>query len=220
MPLIHVNRRNLKYRHGLNGHSLWAILVGLIYVCGLASCGDTDNVSPPPAGPGPLTIVTNSPLPRRHGQSTLCHRLRRFGGHHTLHLESRQRLSRPTGRPLLGRHSRHYYWHTDSPWNDHSDIQSRRFVVAGTGCAEIADNHNHFDPTAAGDFHLIAPGGNCEPTLQSHHLASDGWNPTIYMVGESSVAERIAVECSLARDDHRYSAEWNGGHDDTYVYSY
>ncbi len=63
MPLMHVNRRNLKYRHGLNGHSLWAILVGLIYVCGLASCGDTDNVSPPPSGPGPLTIVTNSPLP-------------------------------------------------------------------------------------------------------------------------------------------------------------
>ena len=63
MPLIHVNRCNLKYRLGLNGHSLWAILVALIYACGLASCGDTDNVSPPPAGPGPLIIVTNSPIP-------------------------------------------------------------------------------------------------------------------------------------------------------------
>jgi hypothetical protein len=63
MPLMHVNRRNLKYHRGLNGHSLWAILVALIYACGLAGCGDTDNVSPPPAGPGPLTIVTNSPLP-------------------------------------------------------------------------------------------------------------------------------------------------------------
>ena len=62
MPLIHVNRCNLKYRRGLNGRSLWAMLVALIYACGLASCGDTDNVSPPPAGPGPLTIVTNSPL--------------------------------------------------------------------------------------------------------------------------------------------------------------
>ena len=63
MPLIHVNRCNLKYRRGLNGHSLWAILVTLIYAFGLASCGDTSNVSPPPAGPGPLTIVTHSPLP-------------------------------------------------------------------------------------------------------------------------------------------------------------
>ncbi|HSL03829.1 MAG TPA: Ig domain-containing protein [Nitrospiraceae bacterium] len=63
MSLIHVNRGNMKYRRGLNGHSLWAILVALIYACGLASCGDTNNVSPPPAGPGPLTIVTSSPLP-------------------------------------------------------------------------------------------------------------------------------------------------------------
>jgi hypothetical protein len=63
MPLIYLHRCNLKHRRGLNGHSLWAILVALIYACGLAGCGDTDNVSPPPAGPGPLTMVTNSPLP-------------------------------------------------------------------------------------------------------------------------------------------------------------
>ena len=63
MPLIHVNRCNLKYRRGLHGHSLWAILVTLIYAFGSASCGDTNNASPPPAGPGPLTIVTPSPLP-------------------------------------------------------------------------------------------------------------------------------------------------------------
>ena len=220
MPLMHVNRCNLKYRRGLNGHSLWAILVALIYACGLAGCGDTDNVSPPPSGPGPLTIVTNSPLPSGTVNQPYATALGGSGGHHTLHLESRQRLPRPAGRPLLGRHSRHYYRHTDSPRNDHSDIQSRRFDVAGTGCGKTADDHNHFHPTAAGDFHLLAPGGNGEPALQSHHLAIDGWNPTIYVVGEPSVAERIAVECSLAGDDHRYSAEWNGGHDDTYVYSY
>ena len=54
----------MKRRLGLNGHSLWAILVALVYVCGLAGCGDVNDVSSPPAGPGPLTIVTNSPLPR------------------------------------------------------------------------------------------------------------------------------------------------------------
>jgi hypothetical protein len=63
MPLIHVTRCNLRYGRGLNGHSLWAILVVLMYACGLASCGDTDNVSPPASGPGPLAIVTNSSLP-------------------------------------------------------------------------------------------------------------------------------------------------------------
>jgi hypothetical protein len=63
MPLIHLHRCSLKRRRGLNGHSLRAILVALVYAYGLAGCGDISNVSPPPAGPGPLTIVTNSPLP-------------------------------------------------------------------------------------------------------------------------------------------------------------
>lgn len=60
MLLIHLNRCNLKRRRGLNGYSLWAILVALVYACGLAGCGDVSNVSPPPAGPGPLTIATTS----------------------------------------------------------------------------------------------------------------------------------------------------------------
>lgn len=64
MPLIHLNRCNMKRRLGLNGHSLWAILVALVYACGLAGCGDVNDVSPTPAGPGSLKIVTNSPLPR------------------------------------------------------------------------------------------------------------------------------------------------------------
>jgi len=63
MPLIYLNRCDLKHCYGLNGHSLRAILVASVYAYGLAGCGDISNVSPPPAGPGPLTIVTNSPLP-------------------------------------------------------------------------------------------------------------------------------------------------------------
>ena len=62
MPLIHGNRFSLKRRRELNRHALWAILVAVVYICGLAGCSDVNNVSPP-AGPGPLTIVTNSPLP-------------------------------------------------------------------------------------------------------------------------------------------------------------
>ena len=54
----------MKRRLGLNGHSLGAILVALVYACGLAGCGDVNDVSPTPAAPGTLTIVTNSPLPR------------------------------------------------------------------------------------------------------------------------------------------------------------
>ena len=61
MPLFHLNRCNLKRRLGLNGHSLCALLVGVVYACGLAGCGDIPTAPPP--DPGPLTIVTNSPLP-------------------------------------------------------------------------------------------------------------------------------------------------------------
>jgi Putative Ig domain len=60
MPLIHLNRFSLKHRRGLNRHALWAIIAVLVYACGSASCSDVNNVSPPPAGPGPLTITTSS----------------------------------------------------------------------------------------------------------------------------------------------------------------
>jgi hypothetical protein len=39
------------------------ILTALVYSGGLAGCGDTSNVSPPPVGPGPLAIATQSYLP-------------------------------------------------------------------------------------------------------------------------------------------------------------
>ncbi len=54
----------MKRRLGLNGHSLWAILVALVYACGLAGCLAGNDGSSTADGPGPLTIVTNSPLPR------------------------------------------------------------------------------------------------------------------------------------------------------------
>ena len=60
MPLIHSNRFSLKRRRWLTGHSLWAILAALVYACGLTGCSDVNNVSAPPAGPGPLTITTTS----------------------------------------------------------------------------------------------------------------------------------------------------------------
>ena len=63
MSLIHANECILKRRHRLVEHSRWLILMALVYASSLAGCGDTSNVSPPPTGPGPLTIATNSPLP-------------------------------------------------------------------------------------------------------------------------------------------------------------
>ena len=63
MPLNHINWCSLKRRLGLYKHVLWTILTALLYGCGLTSCGDTSNVSPSPAGPGPLAIVADSPLP-------------------------------------------------------------------------------------------------------------------------------------------------------------
>jgi len=59
MPLIHGNRFTLKRRRELNGHALWAIIMVVVSICGLAGCGDVNNVSAP-AGPGPLTITTSS----------------------------------------------------------------------------------------------------------------------------------------------------------------
>lgn len=51
---------SLMGRRGLTENFLWALLLSFLYVCGLAGCGDVSNVSPPPAGPGPLTIATTS----------------------------------------------------------------------------------------------------------------------------------------------------------------
>ena len=50
-------------RHGFILLSLWTTIVIVVYLSGLTGCGDASNVSPLPAGPGPLTIATTSPLP-------------------------------------------------------------------------------------------------------------------------------------------------------------
>ncbi len=63
MPLIHVNQCTLKRGRGFIEHLRWTIFAALVSVYGLTGCGDTSNVSPPPAGPGPLAIVVDSPLP-------------------------------------------------------------------------------------------------------------------------------------------------------------
>jgi hypothetical protein len=62
MSLIHFHQHSLKYRREFITHSFQIILLALVYASSLAACGDTNNVSPPPAGPGPLTIATQSPL--------------------------------------------------------------------------------------------------------------------------------------------------------------
>ena len=63
MALIHLHQNSLKDRREFITHSFRIILLALVYASGLTGCGDTSNVSPPPAGPGPLSIATNSPLP-------------------------------------------------------------------------------------------------------------------------------------------------------------
>ena len=63
MSLIHLYQNSLKRPREFITHSFQIIFLALVYVSGLAGCGDTSNVSPPPAGPGPLAIATQSPLP-------------------------------------------------------------------------------------------------------------------------------------------------------------
>ena len=63
MSLIYLHQNSLKPRREFIAHSFRIILLALVYASGLAGCGDTSNVSPPPAGPGPLAIATQSPLP-------------------------------------------------------------------------------------------------------------------------------------------------------------
>jgi hypothetical protein len=63
MSLIHLHQNNLKHCREFITHSFQIILLALVSASGLTGCGDTSNVSPPPAGPGPLSIATQSPLP-------------------------------------------------------------------------------------------------------------------------------------------------------------
>ncbi len=63
MSLIHLHQNSLKFFRKFITYSSRIILLALVYASGLTGCGDTSNVSPPPAGPGPLSIATNSPLP-------------------------------------------------------------------------------------------------------------------------------------------------------------
>ena len=63
MSLIHLHQNSLKHRREFITHSFRIILLALVYASGLTGCGDASNVSPLPAGPGPLTIATTSPLP-------------------------------------------------------------------------------------------------------------------------------------------------------------
>jgi len=63
MSLIHFHLNSLKFLREFIIHSSRIILLALVYASGLTGCGDTSNVSPPPAGPGLLSIATNSPLP-------------------------------------------------------------------------------------------------------------------------------------------------------------
>jgi hypothetical protein len=63
MSLIHFHQSSLKYRREFITHSFQIILLALFYPSGLTGCGDTSNVSAPPAGPGPLSIATQSHLP-------------------------------------------------------------------------------------------------------------------------------------------------------------
>ena len=63
MSLIHIHQC-IRTRCGrLIEHTSRIILVVLMYASGLTGCGDSSNVTPPPAGPGPLSIATQSPLP-------------------------------------------------------------------------------------------------------------------------------------------------------------
>ena len=63
MSLIHFHLNSLKFLRKFIKYSSRIILLALVYASGLTGCGDTSNVSPPLAGPGPLSIATQSPLP-------------------------------------------------------------------------------------------------------------------------------------------------------------
>ena len=63
MSLTHLHQNSLKHRREFIKYSSRMILLTLVYVSSLAGCGDTSNVSSPPAGPGPLSIATQSHLP-------------------------------------------------------------------------------------------------------------------------------------------------------------
>lgn len=162
----------------------------------------------------------NLSAPEWDGEPTLCRCLRWVWRHHTLHMESCCWLPRPADRPLLGCRSGHHYRHTDRSWDDHSDIQIRRFVVAGTGCSKTLDDHDHYYPAAADDYNHLAAGRCCQSALPNHYDGSNWRYSALCLVGQPSVAEWIAIQCGFAGHDQRRSSKWHGGHNDTYVHGF
>ncbi len=183
----------------------------------LVGCSDVNNVSPPPAGPGPLTIVTTS-LPDATVGQPYAAVVGGSGGitPYTWSLAASSPAMPAglsldtasgaiTGIPTVDGTTSLVF-----RLEDESDPDSVRRN-------NPADHDRHHAP-AAGNFHFVAPGRGCEPAVPSHNLAGNGWNPTLFVVGTPPVAERITVQCSIAGHDQRHSPERNGGHDDTYVY--
>ncbi len=217
MPLNYLDRRSLIGRRGLLRNSLLAVLLSFISVCGLAGCNDISKAPPPDPGPGVLTLVTAA-LPNGTVNQPYATVVGGSGGitPYTWSLAASSPAI-PAGLSLDANTGAI----TGIPTATGTTSLVFRLEDDSTpdaGCGKIAFDHDQYHATAAGDFHLITPGRGCEPALPSHNLAGDGWNHSLYVVGESCVTQRLVLECSFTGRDQRHSVKRNGGHDDTYVH--
>jgi hypothetical protein len=76
-------------------------------------------------------------------------------------MESRKRISSPTGRPLIECNNRRNRRDTDCPYNNDSDIPIARCVVASWVCSKTLDDLDLDYPAGLVDDNCIASEGYC-----------------------------------------------------------
>lgn len=89
-------------------------------------------------------------------------------------MESRERLSSPTGRPLIECNNRRNRRDTNCPCDDHSDIPIARCVLAGGGCPKTLDDLDLDYPAGTVDDNGLASQGVVNQPYRNTTLAATG----------------------------------------------
>ena len=218
MSLIHIHQC-IRTRCGrFLQHASRIIFVVLMYASGLAGCGDTSNVSPPPAGPGPLSIATQSPLPSGTVNQPYATVVGGSGGTtpYTWSLASGSpalpaglSLNATTG-AIVG---------TPTALETTTPIFRLQDAASPATCrTKTLDDLDLNHPADTFDYNCLASEGCCQSTLPKHNVGSNRRYPALYVVGEPCVAERIAIQCRLIRHDQWHSPDWSGRHHEPYLH--
>ena len=218
MSLIHFHLNSLKFHRKFITHSFRIILLALVYASGLTGCGDTSNVSPPPAGPGPLAIATQSPLPSGTVNQPYATVVGGSGGTtpYTWSLASGSpalpaglSLNTTTG-AIVGTPTA---LETTTPIFRLQDASSPAQAVQKPLTISILTTPQALSVTTAS-----LPSGTVNQAYPNTTLAATGGIQPYTWSVNPCVAERAAIQCRVIRHDQWHSAGWNGKHHKPYVH--